>query len=328
MRIHRILAMCACAASFTFGATASADDDALSDTARELFVKGVKAYDQSKWDQCRAALLAAFAIKHHAQVAGNLADCELKLGMHRDAAEHAWFFLHALRPDAPAERRTAAEALLKAAQQKVATMRIVVDVEGAEVLVDGQSAGKTPLAAPVFVEPGRHTVEALRAGDVGAQVSVDAGAGETREVTLALKTKQAPVPTPPVERRPLWPVFTGAGVTVVAVGAGIGLAVAAAGKRSAGDALRMKLGSSSACVGAQHGSPDCTAMRDAVHARDALSDGAFGSFVAGAVAAAATVGLGAWAAAKPKAAERRESRLRILPVVTVDGGGVLVRGTW
>src|SRR5277367_3234909 len=91
-------------------------DDAMTDTARELFMKGAKAAEQQKWDQCRAAMLAAFAIKPHPQVAGNLAGCELKLKLYRDAAEHLAYFLRELKPDAPAERRVNGEAALREAQ--------------------------------------------------------------------------------------------------------------------------------------------------------------------------------------------------------------------
>ena len=65
-----------------------ANPDAVRDTAKELFDKGVQAADAGKWEACRAALLAAWDIRPTYQVAGNLGECEAKLGRTLEAAEH------------------------------------------------------------------------------------------------------------------------------------------------------------------------------------------------------------------------------------------------
>src|SRR5262249_11215431 len=106
------------------GGAAPSKDDALSDTARELFIKGAKASEQQKWDQCRAALLAAWGIKKQWQIAGNLAACELELGMFRDAAEHVAYFLREMPATAGADRRSAGESVQRAALAKIAAVTI------------------------------------------------------------------------------------------------------------------------------------------------------------------------------------------------------------
>ncbi len=248
------------------GPTGSSKDDALSDTARELFVKGVKAWEQQKWEQCRAALLAAWGIKKHPQVAGNLAACEAKLGLYRDAAEHVSYFLRELKADSPPERRALGEAVLKEARTKIATVTVKVDVAGAEVLVDGKSVGVAPLEGPVFLEAGHHTVEARRDLDPSVRKAVVLVAGGTEEVSIQVKpavvvappvASTAVVAPPPPEPAPrsLWPVVTGAGVAAVFLGGGIGFTVVSNGKAADADAKRAELLSKeglNACTSAQH----------------------------------------------------------------------------
>jgi hypothetical protein len=305
---------------------ARADDDAFSDTARELFVKGMKAHDEQKWDQCRAALLAAFAIKKHWQIAGNLAECEMRLGAYRDAAEHAWFFAHTLRPDVPAERRAAAEAALRETQQKVGMVMVTVDVDDADVLVDGKSAGKSPLTAPVFVDAGRHTVEALHAGDTGVRVTVDLGAGIVREVELTLRKKR--VPPAAIERRPSWPAIAAGGVALVALGVGTGLTVAANAKGTDADTLGKQVGGPSACFGAGATSATCVALLNALTSKSTLSDGAFAAVLTGGIAAAGAAGLGIWAALTPPRVRSTGARVQILPAVGARDARVIAIGAW
>jgi hypothetical protein len=176
MRTRSILSWCILAGVLAASGRASADD-AMADTARELFMKGARAAEQQKWDQCRAALLAALAVKPHPQVAGNLGGCELKLKLYRDAAEHLAYSLRELKPDAPPERRVNGEAALREAQAKVEAIRLSVNVSGAEVRVDGRVVGRAPFLDPVFVEPGAHTIEALQDGFPAVRVTVEAKAG-------------------------------------------------------------------------------------------------------------------------------------------------------
>jgi serine/threonine-protein kinase len=56
--------------------------------------------------------------------------------------------------------------------------------EGARVFVDGRELGTAPLAGPVTVEHGRHTVTARRAGAPPVQREVDVVAGRRAEVAL------------------------------------------------------------------------------------------------------------------------------------------------
>lgn len=295
-------------------------DAAISETARDLFAKGVKAGQQQRWDQCRAAFLAAYGVKPHPQIAGNLATCELKLGMFRTAAEHVTVFLMQAQPEKiPAERKAAGEAVLREASAKVTTVQLRVDRDGAEVLLDGKPIGNAPLKSPVFLDPGAHAIEVRAEGYQTVRRELDARAGAAVDVDLKL-TRPAAAPLPAPEKRPIWPAIVGGSLAAGGMVLGAGLTAAANGKSRDADTTAASLPLSS-CAGTPSASyaAKCSALKDTLHSQSMLASGAVGGFVAGGVLALAAAGLGIWA---------KSATPRIAPVVGVRGGGVVIGGAW
>ncbi|XXT16363.1 hypothetical protein WME94_39640 [Sorangium sp. So ce429] len=181
----RALLIAASLATAPVGAALGAPDsggEALTDKARELHREGEVLFKKKQYARARAAFLAAWSLKPHWSTAGNLADCEMKLGLYRDAAEHFAFFVRGSERDKePVPEKAAARH--REAMSRVGAIDARVTPAGAEVRVDGKLAGTAPLEGPVFVEPGEHTVEVLLGGKV-ASMPLALKAGETRQVYL------------------------------------------------------------------------------------------------------------------------------------------------
>ena len=202
-----------------------------------------------------------------------------------------------------------------------------MSLDGAELMLDGKALGTSPLEGPIFVEPGAHVVEATLKGYKPARMPVDAPKGSAQNVALTLEAVPDTPPVPPVEKKPLWPAIAAGSLAVVALGVGAGLTVAANGKASSSATLLSKVGSSSACAGTLGSSPDCTALMSDLKSRDALTKGAFSSFVVGGGIAAAAAGLLAWGATSPKA-EKSAPTIRITPALGRAEGGIVVLGSF
>jgi PEGA domain len=67
---------------------------------------------------------------------------------------------------------------------KAAHLKVNTHLPAADVLVDGQAVGKTPLASSLTVTPGQHKIELKRAGYMAAQQDLTLGDGATGEVTF------------------------------------------------------------------------------------------------------------------------------------------------
>ncbi len=178
---------------------ASAQDDVATQMARERFQEGVKYYDQKQYEKARAAFLQAYALKKHPAVLLNLAQSELRANQEADAAKH---FSQYLREGAGnATEKGEAEKGLAAAKVKVAEYTVSVEVEGAEVYVDGNFEARSPLPGPVYLAPGTHSLEARKDGKT-ATLSVTATAGQQAAAALTFSAPSAvgaaPVPVGPV----------------------------------------------------------------------------------------------------------------------------------
>jgi len=161
---------------FAQAAGAASEADA-SGQAASLYEAGAKAFEANRLEEARVFFLAALRLKKHWQIAGNLGSIEVSLGRNRDGAEHLDFALRTAGDSISAQDRQRMQDLLDKARMAVGALSISVDAPGAEVFVDGKPVGKTPLAGPVFVEPGARVIEARREGYAVQEARREIGAG-------------------------------------------------------------------------------------------------------------------------------------------------------
>jgi hypothetical protein len=165
-------------------APARAQDDVTLTMARERFKEGVGYFDKKDFAKARVAFLQAYALKKHPAVLINLAQSELRSGHEADAAKHFAQYLRELRDASDAERQSA-ETGLTASKALVAEVALDVDTMGAEIYIDGDLEGTTPLPGPIYLAPGAHDVQARKDGKV-AKAPITASAGQQTSLTLKL----------------------------------------------------------------------------------------------------------------------------------------------
>ncbi len=95
-----------------------------------------------------------------------------------------------------AARRGAVEADLRALRGRVGYVEVSANVEGAEVRVDDQVVGATPLAAPVLVSVGHRKIAIAKADRIPLERFVDIAVGDHAKVVFDLPSPAAPVPPP------------------------------------------------------------------------------------------------------------------------------------
>jgi hypothetical protein len=161
----------------------------------QLFKDGVASEDKGDLLGAYTAYLAAWGLDRKWALAANLGNVEVQLGKHRDAAEHLAFALRTMPKDRLSDMRERIEQELRAAKSHIVLVTVRVDTDGAEILVDGKSAGRSPLDGDLFLEPGRRVIEA-RYGSRVSRAVVDAAAGASKQIDLRLEAKEtAAAPT-------------------------------------------------------------------------------------------------------------------------------------
>jgi hypothetical protein len=177
---------------------ASAQDDVTLSMARERFKEGVGYFDKKDFAKARVAFLQAYALKKHPAVLINLAQSELRSGHEADAAKHFAQYLREQK-DATDTERQSAETGLTASKALVAEVALDVDTPGAEIYIDGDLEGTTPLPGPIYLLPGSHDVQARKDGKT-AKAPITASAGQSTSLSLKLGSvpKAAPNGAAPV----------------------------------------------------------------------------------------------------------------------------------
>lgn len=327
-----------------------------SQKADEFFRQGKALYKSGKLKEAHDAYRSAWELKRSYDIASNLGNTEIQLGLKRDAAEHYAFCIRNFPSSGGKTQLDHAKERFDQARNDVGALLLKVSADGAELFVDGKSVGRSPLAEEVFVEPGERTIEARLAGHEPAKLIVKAATGSTQTLTLTLVASTLPVPVasavplasasvsasaappppppassavvsdPPHSGGPSTPVLvTGGVVSGLAVVAGVVFTVLANGKASDADQQRKALvqtHGAPACSGATV-APECNTLSNSTDARATMSNLAAWSFLgAGGIGAATVI----YALAAPKRGPRQE--VRVVPVVTGTSAGLVIGGAW
>ena len=283
---------------------------AATDRARALHREGAVLFEQKKYEDAYVAFVAAWALKRHPQIAANLADCEVKLGKYRDAAEHFTFMVRDPNGEAQPEEKQEAQRRLKEVQAKIGTLTITVNVGGAEVLVDGKPVGMSPLQEPVFVDPGSHTIEARKDGYLSSKTTTVAAAASSSPLMIELQSSEQR------DGKSTGLIVGGVALSAVGLVSGIVFTVVSNGKASDADAKLNELhtvGGSRPCVSGKLAA-DCATLASLNQSSDTFHNLAIvGYSAAGAVGIATLI--------YALAPSQKESSRVGLTVVPLLGGG-------
>ncbi|HKY35334.1 MAG TPA: hypothetical protein VJN18_05305 [Polyangiaceae bacterium] len=316
------------------------------DTPQVRYRKAHQAIARKQWGEARDILRPLWAESKTYDVASSLAQVEYQL---KNYAAGANYMAFALEHVAPMEKPEAIEKMRRGMTElrsKVGALKISVNQPDAEIMVNGQPIGRSPLEDEVFVEPGKLIVEARSPDAAPAVQSLEAVAGEAYTVELQLPEAKpadsaprlvanAPtttaVPTSDSSSRsadrpstkPAWPLYVSGGVALVGVGMAIGFHLAANSAESDLNALKAK-GGASGCADGSATASDCAARSDAIDRHNSGRTWFTVGIGVGITGAAATLGyLLLWP-------NRKRSIGQLEPVLLADGTttGLRLTGTF
>lgn len=340
-----VLALAALAASAAITLSTDSRGADPGKQAEEHYLRGKALLKSGDVRGAYLAYKASFDLKQSYDIAANLGNLELEQGMPRDAAEHLDYALRTVAVNVPEDRVKAIRDLLEKARRLVGAATVKVNVDGAEVLVDGRSIGRSPLPGEIFVDPGKRTIEARLSPYSSAQKSVDIARAVSVpvELTLMLPAVVATASAAPSESappmatsRPVKPksmIPVGVGVAAAAAGLGLGLVglVLAESKASRVDVLQSTLtqadaqGTRSVCA-ASNPRAECADLDSALVAKGSFRNLAIAGFATAGVAALATVTWVLLPISKAPASEKKSSPVRASFGAAPSGGSVTLRG--
>jgi tetratricopeptide (TPR) repeat protein len=193
----RLVAVWVLAAAWLGARPAAAQETSGTPSPRELarqhYDAGAAAFEAGDYAAALVDLDQSYRLFPSLRTLYSLGLCQHALGNSGPALRSLEQYLREAGAEAPADLRARAEELVAQLRAGMGRLEVQVNVEGAEVLVDGEVVGRSPLAAPYDVGPGWHLVEARHESWDGRPQRIEVAAGGSATVTLAL----APLPEPP-----------------------------------------------------------------------------------------------------------------------------------
>ena len=170
--------------------------------ARQHYEAGAAAFEAGDYPTALRELEESQRLFDSLRTLYSLGLCQQKLGDYGAAVRSLQRYLDEAGAEAPPDLRTQAEQLVAQMRAEMGLLQITINVDGADVLVDGARVGVSPLVSPVDVGPGWHVVEAQREGYAGTPQRVSVTTGATAAVAVTLAEVPGIVPQPVSEPEP------------------------------------------------------------------------------------------------------------------------------
>ncbi len=160
--------------------------------AASHFDRGIQFFNESRFDAALAEFSRAYELAPAHQTLYNLARVHAALGHAVEAAEAYERYLREAGDELRPRRRREAEEALEEQRARIGHLMVRADVNGARVALDGVDVATTPLAAPLPVSAGSHTVEVRAPGHETVRRGIAVAGQEDVELEVTLREEIVP----------------------------------------------------------------------------------------------------------------------------------------
>jgi tetratricopeptide (TPR) repeat protein len=277
-----VLSLVPCAVSAEEPAVAAPASSAAMTEARVHFNRGVDLYREGSYDAAKAEFERANALAPNYKLLYNLGQVQAERHEYVSAVKLLTEYLERGGAEINPERQAAVAQDLEKLKQRIAALTVDVNVEGAQVFIDDESRGTSPLRDPILVNAGTVRVRVEKEGYASVSQTITVAGVDQPRIILVLKPSSPVQPSAASEPGPrtvvthnLAPFWASLCATVVLAGATATFGILTS---SADDKLDEQLNRFPAR------SKDLESARSKLRTMAALTDG----FGAGTLVAAAT----------------------------------------
>lgn len=177
-------------------ATGSTEGANNLEQARVHYERGVQLYNEANYDVAQFEFERAYELAPSYKILYNLAHLQRQQNNYAAALQTFQRYLRDGDANIPADRRQEVTAEIETLKSRVASIAIQVSEPGADISIDdapicsgtrSTCVGKSPLPAPVLVNPGRRKISATKAGFATTSSTVTVVGSDATSVTLTLQ---------------------------------------------------------------------------------------------------------------------------------------------
>jgi tetratricopeptide (TPR) repeat protein len=159
--------------------------------AKALFEKGVAAFSAGTYKDALVYFQQSFKINPKPKVLFNIAMCYRAMEQFKESVESLKQYLSQGGKSLPKKKVKEVNELIMEMESSLAQVTVIVNENGATILVDSQEAGIAPLQDILVVNPGTHDIEATKEGFFTAKQTIEISGGKNEVVSLTLVPKLA-----------------------------------------------------------------------------------------------------------------------------------------
>ena len=163
------------------------------DEARTRYERGTQLYGEGDYKLAIIEFNRAYELAPNYKVLFNIGQVNLQLGNYAAARRAFEQYLKEGGQEMQDKRRAEVEKELVSLKNRTAHITVVTDVEGAEITIDGNPVGVTPLQAPLLVDAGQHTVAAKKSGRMASSRAVTLAGTDEIKIEFELPAEATPV---------------------------------------------------------------------------------------------------------------------------------------
>jgi tetratricopeptide (TPR) repeat protein len=167
-----------------------------SEVARGHFEEGLDRAHAGRYEEALQQFLLAYEKSPHFAVLYNVGQTYIALERPLEALSALERYLKEGGDEIPPDRAARVNKQIALQRAQVGELRILVNVPGAAIELDGKLAGNAPLLEPLHVAPGTHLLSVTAPERLPILRSVTVAAGQTLDLTVELAPPAAPQPEP------------------------------------------------------------------------------------------------------------------------------------
>jgi hypothetical protein len=169
--------------------------------AGDRFKKGAEFFKQGDYKLALIEFERAYELVPNYRVLYNIGQVNYQLNNYAKALTALRRYLDEGGAEVPSARRTAVEQDIAQLRDRVASLTVKTNVEGAEILVDDLPLAKAPMAKPAVIDAGQHVVKVTApAHEARSQVITVAGR-DNLEITIEIRDARSVVVIAPKESK-------------------------------------------------------------------------------------------------------------------------------
>jgi tetratricopeptide (TPR) repeat protein len=167
------------------------------DEAMPHFNRGVDLYDENDFSGALVEFKRTYDISQDFHVLFNIAQTHYQLQNYAAALVAFQRYLDEGASAIDHKRRAYVEGEMQRLRGRVAQLHVSVNVSNAEISVDDEKVGTSPLDHPITVSQGKRKITASIAGKPPVTKMVEVAGGDSTDITLQIDSDAAPPPRPP-----------------------------------------------------------------------------------------------------------------------------------